>query len=119
MGTCSILDISCNLNNFTQWLYSFIAPYLDPILNLINTLINLIVDVVELIISLGTAIINIGSVIVTNIGGYFSTITAMDSTASAILTLIMGFVSIIIFTRVWNILADLELFGFKLPRIPM
>lgn len=116
---CGILDVSCNLYEFAKWVYSFFAPYLDPILNLISPLLNLIFSIWGLIISLFTALFNLGITITTYIFGFYYTIFTIDPTITIMVVLLQSYITIVVFGRVWNIIADLEIAGFKLPKIPL
>ena len=116
MTDCNILDVGCNVQNFANWLYSFFSPYLDPILNLISSLLNLIFTIWGLLVGLFTALFALGTTILSFVG-MFTTLWNSDPIMLSIITLIIGYISIIIFLRVWNIIAELEIAGFKLPKI--
>lgn len=119
MEICNILDVNCNLNNFAEWVYSFFAPYLDPILTVIDILIQLIIAIFNLIISLIVSIFAIGISIKDHVFGFLYSIASIDASFTIIIQFLSLYVGTVVFIRVWNIIADLELWGFKLPKIPI
>jgi hypothetical protein len=114
---CDIFDLSCNMQNLAQWIYSFFAPYLDPILNLISALINLIGTIIGLLIGFFTALFTLGDSLVNLIGSLAG--VSGDPYYTAIFAFISTYIGIVVFIRVWNIVAGISIWGFKLPRIPL
>lgn len=114
--SCNILDVTCNLNSFISWLYSLISGYIDPILNLISSLLNLIGSIFSLLIGFFTSIYTLGTSIL-NLLDFFYYIWSIDPIMMSIVGLISMYCGIVIFLRIWNIIADLEIAGEKLPRI--
>jgi len=114
--SCNIIDITCNFNAFISWLYSLISGYIDPILNLISSLLNLIGSIFSLLIGFFTSIFALGTSIL-NLLGFFYYIWSIDPIMMSIVALIGMYCGIVIFLRVWNIVADLEIVGNKLPHI--
>lgn len=118
MVVCNLYDVGCNLQNFAQWVYSFFAPYLDPLWGLFDALIVLFVSIITLIINFAISLFMLGYNIATYVLGFYLVIFT-DPYALAIVVLLQMYVSIVIFLRVWNIIADTQIFGIKLPKIPV
>ena len=97
---------------------------LDDIYNLIvgiiSTLEAVILWIITGIINVFTFIYMIGSMMFTVVSlltGFFSALYSSNMYVAAIITAIIGCMSLIVFLRIWNILSDISLWGFKLPKL--
>lgn len=119
MIPCNILDVGCNLTNLADWLLSFVLSIVNPVFDLITAILGLVYFIFILIVNLFIAIFTLGTSIVTNIIGFLTSVSSGDTTFAAILALLGTYISIVVFCRVWNIVSDLEIAGFKLPKIEL
>ncbi len=99
-------NIDCIVNPISNAILNFILPFISWILNFFNAIIGFV-------ITLSTLFTAISSLLIGLLGDSFNS----NPQAFASFSIILSGCSLILFIRIWNILADLEIVGFKLPKL--
>lgn len=121
---CNFFDIGCYLRAILNWLYSAPACYLAPIwdffANIIDVSTSSMLWVLNLAYDLSLFIIGIIALfasVIQLITGLFLDIFAVNAYAALTFSIILMGFSLVFFMRIYNIIADIEIFGWKLPKL--
>lgn len=122
---CEWYDVACSVNSLIDWLLTlwndfslWLYSLFQFIISIINIVINGLIGGVTAIISFVVSMYSLLSTVVSFLTGFLE-IFNVNPTAGLIIATILMIISLIIFIRIYNILADIEIFGWKLPRIPI
>lgn len=99
-------NMDCVINPITNGILQFFSPYINWILNLIYPILQFISNLIGLMYA-----------ILTFWSGLFLDIFSANPYATITFGLITTGITIVIFMRIWNIVADIQIFGWKLPKI--
>lgn len=111
--SCSIYDVVCAFNGFIDWIWGWISWIIDIII----IPINFIFDIISLVYAVINATIALVATVTSFINGFLGDFFAINSTMTVIFSLVTMAIAIVIILRVYNVIADMELAGFKLPKI--
>lgn len=125
MADCAVYDVPCVANSFIDWLLgiwedftTWLFSSFNYIVSLINNLIDWLINGISAIFGFVVELYNMLAVTLSFLSGFLE-IFEVNPTAGLIIATIMLIISLIIIIRIYNILADIEIFGWKLPRIPI
>jgi len=99
-------NVDCIIDPISNAIYNVIYPFFAWIFDAIY-------GVFAFMYSIGVLLVTI----ITLITGVFGDIYAVNPYAATALGLLISGVSLIIFLRIYNIIAGIEIWGFKLPRL--
>lgn len=125
MTDCGFGDIVCVYNNFTSWLVELYNSFVNAlfgfftsIVNLINGLIEFCVNGIEQIITFISLMYGLLSTIVSFLTGSLGTIFNTNPYATTAFAILILCINYTFFVKIYNIIADLNIFGWKLPKLP-
>jgi hypothetical protein len=99
-------SIDCIIDPISNALYNVIYPFFAWIY---NTLFG----VALFIYNMGMLLVSISNLLIGLLGDVF----AANVYAATLFTLILSMISMVVFIRIYNLIADLNIAGFKLPTI--
>lgn len=94
------------IDPITNAIWQFFSPYVNWVLNLIYNVLSFVVGVINLLASISNILI-----------GLFGDVFTSNPYAATTFGLILTGISIVVFMRIYNIVSDIEIFGWKLPRL--
>jgi phage-related protein len=96
-----------------------IYTYVQDFLNLIKSLIDFIVQAINLIWTFISSLFGTITAMLNLVTGFLTSIMSINPTAVIIFGIIVSAIGYVLFATVWNIIADIEILGVKLPKLPL
>lgn len=99
-------NVDCIINPISNAILNFFLPFIDWLLNLLIGILTFIAD----ILLLSASVIGLFT-------GIFGEIYLSNSYAAVTFRLITTGISLILFLRIYNIVAGTTIFGWKIPKL--
>lgn len=98
--------VDCIINPISNGINNYLLPFINLVLGSISAFINFII-----------MLLNLTTTITSLVTGMLSSIFATNPYAASLFTVITLGISLIIYRRIYNLLSDVTIFGWKLPRL--
>lgn len=99
-------NVDCIINPISNAIYNLLLPYLNWVLSLIASVVTFISDIISIL-----------SIITNMLMGMFGIMFSTNPYAAIVFSLIISGISLVVFLRIYNIIAGITIWGFKIPKL--